>query len=208
MKSLELELLKEHCKFKSEYDVYILLAVARKKDHPDITNSQEIVFREVIKTEKDIERKYNKIHALTRNYMDGKYSFYVYITTNPRDIRKAFFLLHAQFTSMLSEFLCSGVVDVISKKFKRINELWISCLMKPGCRGSSKNFMIDLDDSKKLGEVCEELRKLTEVIRVTKSKNGYHIIVKPFNRTLMPKIEGMELQTDSITFVEYIVGGK
>ena len=54
-----IETLKEHCIFNSEYDIYVLIAVARKKDN-DLTNSQEIVFREIIRKESDIERKYNK----------------------------------------------------------------------------------------------------------------------------------------------------
>lgn len=200
-----LEILNEHCQFKTPHDVYILLAVARKKDN-NLTNSQEIVFREVIRKERDIERKYNKIGALTKSYMDGKYSFYTYVTVNPRDVRKAFFQLQNQFNTILSEFM-NGIVDVTIKKFKRIDGLWMSALMKDSSRGSSKNFMIDLDDSKKLRQVYEKLGALTEVIRVIKSKTGYHIIVKPFNRTLMPKIEGMEIKTDALMFVEHIVGG-
>ena len=197
-----IELLREHCKFESEHDVYVLLAVARKKDHPNITNSQEIVFREVIKTEKDIERKYNKIHTLTRNY-NKKYSFYVYVNVNPRDVRKAFFRMQELFNSMSKEYM-TGVTDVMTKKLKRINNLWMSALMKKECRGSIKNFMIDLDNPSKLGECCEEVRKLTEIIRVQKTKNGYHLIVKPFNRTLLPDTLGVEIKTDELMFVEYV----
>ena len=53
-----LVILEEHCEFLGEYDCYVLLAVSRKKDTPEITNSQEIIFREVIKSTKDIKRKY------------------------------------------------------------------------------------------------------------------------------------------------------
>ncbi len=57
-----------HCEFNSEYDCYVLLAVSRKKDIPEITSSQEIVFREVIKNEKDIKKKYLKVKAMCEIY--------------------------------------------------------------------------------------------------------------------------------------------
>lgn len=198
-----LEILKEHCKFESHNDVYILLAIARKKDHADLTNSQEIVFREVIKTENDIERKYNKIYVLTRNYYNGNFSFYVYITVNPRNIWKAFFLLNRQFNIAMEEHLNNNN-NILSKKLKKISGLWMSTLMKKTSIGSIKNFLIDLDDSKKLNEVCKELKKLTEIIKIQKTKNGHHIIVKPFNRKLMPQFEDMEIKTDDLIFVEYV----
>ena len=59
-----IELLQKHCEFITPNDGYVILAVSRKKDTTEITNSQEIVFREVVKSEKDIIRKYDKeIHA-------------------------------------------------------------------------------------------------------------------------------------------------
>lgn len=201
-----LKVLKEHCKFESFNDVYILVAVARKKDHKEITNSQEIVFSEVIKTKKDIERKYNKIHALTRNYLNGKYSFYVYVTVNPRDIWKAYFLLQRHFNIALEEHF-NGKNDNLPIKLKKISGLWISCLMKPTSRGSIKNFLVDLDDSSKLDEVCELLKEVTEIINIQKTKNGYHIIIKPVNRILLNNKShkyNFEIKTDALTFIEYV----
>lgn len=204
MKSLDL--LKSHCVFDSPYDVYILLAVARKKNNIDITNSQEIVFREIIKKPEEIERKYSKIKTLTENYRDSEgreYSFYTYVSVNPRNSMKAFFLLQNRFNTTLSEAL-SGV-DV-SLKFKRIGGLWMSALANPNCRGSRKSFMVDLDtkDPDQLDYVFKELSKHTKTELVVETKNGYHILVKPFNRTKFDIIGiDLEIKTDALLFVEY-----
>lgn len=91
-----IELLQQHCEFESDYDVYVLLAVSRKKDTPEITNSQEIVFREIIRHKDDIVRKYNKLKAQAENYIDdkgNKFPFYIYVSLNARDTKKAFFCL-------------------------------------------------------------------------------------------------------------------
>ncbi len=67
-------LLKKHCIFSNEFDVFVLLGVARKKDNEGITNSQEVVFREIIKDADNIEKKYTKLKTQCQNYrnIDGK----------------------------------------------------------------------------------------------------------------------------------------
>lgn len=200
-----IKLLKEHCIFGNPYDVYILISIARKKDNEGITNSQEIVFREIIKNPEEIERKYNKLKTLVKNYKDENnksYSFYTYISVNPRDSRKAFFLLQNRFNTMLSESL-SGV-DV-SIKFKRINGLWMSALANPNCRGSRKLFMVDLDvkNKKKLDFILRLLGKFTTIYQTIETKNGYHILVKPFNRTLIMPNNLFEIKTDALLFLEH-----
>ncbi len=65
-------LLKKHCKFGTDYDVYVLLGIARKKDNPNTTNSQEVVFREIIKNPENIEKKYTKLKTQCQNYKNSK----------------------------------------------------------------------------------------------------------------------------------------
>jgi len=84
------EKLKNYCDF--DKGVYVVMAVARKKDN-DLTKSQEIVIRDVLREERDIDRRYPRlIKQITDFKEEGKpVNFYVYVSCNPRDYWKAFY---------------------------------------------------------------------------------------------------------------------
>jgi hypothetical protein len=210
-----INLLKEHCKFGNDYDCYVLLAVSRKKDTPEITNSQEIVFREVIKREEDIIRKYNKIKAMCTNYRDENnksFPFYVYVSLNARDSKRAAFLLMNKILGWIEEET-QGVER--SRMFKKLYGHHYSVLMMKECRTKSqKYFMLDIDTKNKL-----KLSKIDECLAATLSfepliqetRNGYHYKVIPFNRQkfdLYLKSYNLkdvcEVKIDANFFVEYI----
>ena len=208
-----IEILKEHCEFKGAYDCYVMLAVSRKKDTPEITNSQEIVFREVIKSETDVVRKYLKIKAMCESYRDenGKsFPFYMYVSLNARDSIKATCILRAKMDLWMEEVL-RGVDR--SQFFKKVYGHFYSSLMEKG--GKSKNtkyHMFDYDIKDGSHKVfIEILREHTEVVMVNETKNGYHIKVKPFNAEeirdyLNEHSEVIELKRDANFFVEYVNG--
>jgi len=85
--------LEKHCIFEKETDVYVLFGISRKKNNGDMTSSQEVVFREVIKNKDNIEKKYTKIINSCVNYRTSdnkKLNFYVYVSVNARDIIKGY----------------------------------------------------------------------------------------------------------------------
>ena len=205
-------MLKEHCEFKGAYDCYVMLAISRKKDTPEITNSQEIVFREVIKSESDVVRKYLKIKAMCESYRDenGKsFPFYIYVSLNARDSLKAAFILRAKMDLWMEEVL-RGVDR--SQFFKKVYGHFYSSLMEKG--GKSKNtkyhmFDFDSKNDKKLQEFTALLSFHTKVLMINETKNGYHIKVKPFNAMdlgdyLADNKDIIELKRDANFFVEYI----
>jgi len=202
-----LELLKEHCKFEDKYDCYVILAVSRKKDTPEITNSQEIVFRDVLKSEKDLVRKYNKIKASLISYRDDtdkQYPFYLYVSSNPRNSRNATFSLVTRINAWVLQEL-HGVDN--SKMFKKLHGFFYSELMKKENRGSSKEFMIDFDekDPKAFIEILQD--EDIELILTQQTRNGYHFIVKPFNLVAFKdKYKGIDydIKKDANLFVEYV----
>jgi hypothetical protein len=209
-----IDMLKEHCEFKGKYDVYIMLAVSRKKDTPSITNSQEIVFREVIKSESDITRKYLKIKAMCESYRDedGKqYPFYLYVSLNARDALKATFELMGKINLWMEETM-RGIDR--SQFFKKVYGHFYSTLMHKTSKSKhTKFFMFDFDvkDEYRLKEFTALLNKHTEVIMTVETKNGYHLKVKPFNAEEIREYlneyhEIIELKRDSNMFVEYING--
>ena len=66
----------------------------------------------------------------------------------------------------------------------------------------------DSDDAVKCSKTVGELGEHTKVVCTRKTKNGYHILVKPFDRRVLNEFKHKEdftLQTDSLLFVEYVV---
>ena len=178
-----IELLQKHCIFNDNYDCYVLIAVSRKKYIPEITNSQEIIFRDVIKRKEDITKKYLKMKASIVNYKNenGKsYPFYLYVSANPRNARKATFSLIHKINHWIQEEL-NGVDN--SKMFKRIAGNFYSELMKKVNRGSIRNFLIDYDKKDKLDELQTQLILAGATpILIQETNNGYHIITTPFDK--------------------------
>lgn len=205
------ELLKEHCEFNYPYDCYVLLAISRKKDTPEITNSQEIVFREVIKNEKDIIRKYNKIKAQVVNYVDEdgkKFPFYIYVSLNARDSLKATFSLQNKINGWLQETI-NGVDR--SRMFKKVYGHFYSELMRKHCRTKGqKYFMIDFDEkeTEKVNDffkVC--YKEGINILLEQQTKNGWHFKVYPFDIRTLDSIKGMynfEIKKDANIFIEYV----
>ena len=203
-----LELLNQHCIFTSPYDVYVLFGISRKK-YNDCTGGQEKVFREVIKSLKDIEKKYLRLRNSVLAYRDedgSKRTFYIYVSVNPRDTRKAFIHLQKQFT-LINEELIKQVDK--SATLNRLDKYWLSSLMTPICKNGNK-FLIDIDAKGHLRDnVVIELVKHTKIILEQETKNGFHIITEPFNRKeieqwLPAKSNDYEIKKDSLLFVEWM----
>lgn len=209
-----IELLEKHCEFNTDYDCYVLLAVSRKKDTPEITNSQEIVFREIVRHKGDITRKYNKIKNQCQNYKDdnGKtFPFYIYISLNGRDALTAFYKfqhLMLDWNEELNKSLDARDSTRIHERIKRTDRHFLSVLMKPECRVKNKYFMIDFDEK----ETVDEFRlwitqNEIEIVIEQETKNGYHFKVKPFDRRKIDNIKMIydcEVKTDAQIFIEYI----
>ena len=205
---MSIRLLNELCKF-GKYDVYVLFAIARKKNNP-LTSSQEIVFREIIKTKEDIARKYNKISVLAKNYIspDGvRYNFYIYVSVNARDSIKGLFRFKSRLDSWLLESFNGGD---ISNKVKKIDALWLSSLMNPESKSSRGLFIIDLDTKNETTyeRIEDYLHKNSICVKLTQeTKNGYHIITSPFNvlsfNTYLNSygIDKVEVKKDGLLFL-------
>lgn len=206
-----IEFLKEHCEFKDIYDCYVLLAVSRKKDVPEITNSKEVVFREVLRKTEDIERKVKRLKLNCENYRneDGKkYPFYIYVTCNARDGKRA---ARSVMGKLMDCFYEESLGNERSRIFKRIDREFISHLMKPKSRSkNTKYFMIDIDTKDEdFVFIVKSYLKGKYIIRET--RHGYHIKSEPFNiqefNSNFTKEELNKLvsvQIDRLMFVDYI----
>jgi len=211
-----IKFLKEHCEFQhSKHDCYVLLAISRKKDVPHITNSQEVVFREVLRKPEDLHRKFSRLKLNTENYRDEndiKLPFYIYITLNARDGRKAALAMQRKITDCFYE---ESLGNDRSRIFKRLDREFISVLMKPAAKSkNTRYFLLDIDTkeadfiSKVAGalsfEICEN--SISQITR-----HGFHYKTKPFNiqefKTKFTEEElknKVEVKTDALMFVEYV----
>lgn len=188
---------------------YVLMGIARSKDNSEITNSEEVVFREVIldnTTEYKVQRKCrNLVGKMLATGLD----FYVYVSVNPRDFPTAFMNFMQQQTDWIKHTM-NGDKNK-QELMKRVGSKWISELQKPRNR-EQQRFCWDLDvkNVKTFGAVCTALFENTEVIHSTETVNGHHIITEPFNYNNSEFLQNMrekgvlELHTDGRVFIDHV----
>jgi len=182
----------------TDEEVMVMIAIARKKYNAKL-KSEQVVFREVV-TKENYEKKYKKLVALIHNYpSEAKPEDYsLYLSYNPRSVVKAVRLLKNRLADWEFE-LANGQQEEYFRKLRRFDREFISCLQKPESRSRKLFFLIDIDDAGKLEEVKALLDKIgikPEMIKET--KNGYHILVKPFDLRKWVGMEKVELKRDGV----------
>lgn len=192
--------IKNWCQFEDEH-VYIVMAIARRKFNPEISNSNEIVHRRILTCEEDISGQVDDILALINRH---ELNFRIYLTVNPRDIVSAYHAFVQELVSW-SESLYNGDSGVHTK-MERISSEWKSTLHKQEHKADSL-FLFDVDDvtEEKAWEFYRKLSEETDVVRFVETPNGYHFISEPFNYTQWSApVEYDELDTDGMVHVTEI----
>ena len=212
--------------------VYTLIAVARKKDNEGLTNSTEIVFREIVNSEEQFDKKYDRlIKAIEKD----SHNFKLYITFNPRSILKAYNLMKQKFLMWDNELI--NTVQIINPDNKhyvsivnrigRIHYEWISCLQKQEAIYKKNYFMLDVDEklnkraltilNNKVKRYCTlkgvngDIIKSTivnkEEIKTFSTQNGHHILLPICDtRKLMENLKEkyiVELKRDALVCIGY-----
>lgn len=194
------EFIQYWCDFRDDRG-YVLMAIARKAQNPDLTNSKEIVHRRVLASEKDVGYCYGDLKALIDQY---DYTFRLYLTVNPRSLTKAFYNFNKELQEMSSQLYHGhdGVLD----RLARLGSEWKSEVHSPEVRYSDY-FLFDLD-----GVTDEELVEFEETLKVHVPKvqrvstpNGFHVLCEPFNyKKFDASVQYDELSTDGMVFVEEV----
>ena len=180
-------------------EVLLMIAIARKKYNEKL-KSEEVVFREVVDAE-NWKRKYKKLLTLVRHYPSRAKpeDYSVYITYNPRSLLKALRLFKMRLVEWEFSAINSKNLTHCLMHLKKLDREFISCLQKPEARSRKWHFLIDIDDASKLDLVREQIEKLNlEVCAESRTKNGVHILVKPFNLELWKPIEDVEVKRDGL----------
>ena len=123
----------------------------------------------------------------------------IYGSINPRNLAKAIRIF--QYRQLDASFFAPEDRDSF---YLDLENRWISCLKSPKAAADSL-FLIDVDwntpeDTEKLFKIGEELAaKKIEVVDSYPTKNGAHIITKPFN----PSIVSFPVMKDSLMLWSY-----
>ncbi len=216
----DIEFLKNYCQFNTDFDCYVIMGIARKKDNVNITNSGEVVFREVIKSVDNIEKKYSKLLTQCKTYVtpEGEHlNFYIYCSASTRDSRKGYFAFRKRL-QLYEEEMMLGIPH--HNELKRLDSFWLSALMtKQGRAKVGKMFMLDIDtkDRNKIQQISDIMNKCSFILELYKreTKNGWHYLMAPFNVAKFNELifgaglkDLCEVKTDGLFFMDRIEGEK
>jgi hypothetical protein len=195
------EKITDYCEF-GEGRAYVLWAIARKKQNAELTNSEEIVYRKVLRHDEHVERKYNDIRGLINRY---DYTFRIYLSVNARDTLDAYIRFRDEMNDW-SHDLIRGHDESLAKLAK-IDTYWKSQLHMPENR-AEQYFQFDLDDvsHNELNQFVLALPDFVSVEWVAETPNGYHVITEPFNHyTHDSPVEYDDVDTDGQLHIEEVI---
>lgn len=208
----QVKFLNSVCRFEKPEDTYVLFAVARRKNNEFLTNSQEVVLRQIVKQSSDIEKKWKKLveEAKDYEYNGIKLNFYYYVSANARDAHKAWFVFQTKMNNYVEQLHTSNDKPSILKQLKRVDKHYLTCLMKPVCK-NSKRFLLDVDtkDEEQLAVISKTLwENNITLLTANETKNGHHLLVRPFDRRIFKDIKDVEVKPDGLMFIDYTEEGK
>ena len=188
--------IKDHCVFNSSY-VYFIEANARNKINTRKPNSNESkLLKFMIKTPEDIEIQFNKISVLCNN---SSLNYYIYLSINPRDIRKGYTEMKKIFLQYDHDILYN--LDVLDHRLKHLDNKWYSVLETPACK-ATRRYLLDID----VKDIPTELYEINfKNIVKYESNNGHHWIVDPFDVRLIEDIEFVHVKTDAKFYIDKII---
>lgn len=199
--------MEDYCEF-GEHRVYLLMAIARTRENPQLNSNSEVVFREVVKYEKDIRRKYDKLACSVENYRDdagNSLTFRLYLTVNARNTLTAYFNFLDRLNGWSKDMVYGD--DAVDGKLKRIDSYWKSELQRDSSKDDSR-FLLDVDTKDiDTGDLKQRLEAYTDVVVLRETPNGYHVITEPFPYPDMDYLhdhEEIDLETDRMMFIEYL----
>jgi hypothetical protein len=197
--TVDIDELRQLCTFGPDR-VYILLAIARAKENPEVAASERPTLREVVTEAEELPEKAARLdHAASR--FDATYR--LYLTVNARDALAATFRLRRRMDDWLEMRLHGN--DEVTEKFKRVDSEYVSVLQSDRCADDSE-FIFDLDDASAVdAERLEaELGARTTVRTVRETPSGYHVVTAPFDYTAFESDVAYELKTDGLLFCSYV----
>lgn len=190
----------------SNNNIYMLFAIARSKNNEGITAKQQIVIREPVRSPDSYPHKIEKIKSAARL---RNLKFYIYISVNARDTKKAY----ANFKKKLTEYELQAMFgqDEYKYQLSRLHKVWYSSLMQPNTR-ATKFFVVDIDtkNPETLEKVITSIKTFehkghkANVYHVQETRNGYHVVASSFDPRLLKGLENVSVQHDTLLYLDCI----
>ncbi len=173
---------------------HVLFLIHRNKEGGETNNT---------KYKKTIVRDSIEFRQTLREYVNEQVNsetpYRIYSSVNERDFNKAI----RQFKY---EQLDADYYDQIQKEnfYLDVKNRFLGCLMQPAQRQTSW-FLFDIDNVEGKDVYGETLQMLDSelIIKSYPTKNGWHIITKPFNYTTLTLPEGVEIKKDGLLLLSW-----
>lgn len=182
------DIVKNLLKFDSEDDFYHLQILKRKKDNPELGSNSYVIKTYYVTSTEYLEDKKFEITNLCRLH-----NARACINLNPRSFEKIAFHTMKKVSDIL-----------MNRDYKSVRKAYESVCGEFG-NGKYKSWIIDID-TKDINEISRVLDLINlqkpeekKFIALLETKNGYHMIVKPFDKS---KINlGHDLHTNNPTIL-------
>jgi len=190
-----LKQIKQLLVYDSEDDFYHLQIIKRKKEHPELGSNSYIIKTYYITSNEYLDLKFEEIKNLC-DFHNAR----AYINLNRRSFEKLAFHNLKKVTDC-----------IMNKDFKSIRKSYES-VCGSYMNESNKKWIIDVD-TKDFNQVlwfAEKTRnqetKESNVITFIETKNGWHIITKPFNtdlygRLIISNLLGVDIHKNNPTIL-------
>lgn len=184
-----LEQIKKLLIFDSEDDFYHLQIIKRKKEHPELGSNSYIVKTYYIRSIEYLDKKFDEIKSLC-NFHNAR----ACINLNRRSFERVGFHMLRKITE-----------QIMNKDYKSVRKAYESVC---GTHSNEpyKKWILDFDikDESIINDLVGELNNIRPIgykfIYKLDTKNGYHLIVSPFDINDFNIYRGKLLTTKGITF--------
>jgi hypothetical protein len=178
--------------------IRMLMLCQRNKEGRDTNKTDRASTRKISKNKEEF---YEILSEFKKLKEESSEPLRIYSCVNRRDLDKAI-------REFKREQLDADYYDKDSRNqfYFDIRNRWISCLMQPNCR-TETFFLIDIDnvqgETTDISLVERHLERLkVEVVAKYLTKNGVHIITKPFNPNQFHSEFG-EIKKDALLLLDF-----
>ena len=186
------DIMEEFRLFTNNYHVLFLIHRNKEGGETNNTKVEKIIVRN------NLEYKKALILLLTKKYQSDL-PLRIYASLNERNFNKAI----RQFKY---EQLEADYYDQVQKEnfYLDIKNRFIGCLMQPAQKATSY-FLFDIDNEKGRDVMGEALTAIPgeQIVQTYSTKNGWHIITKPFDYTKCVLPKNCEFKKDALLLLAY-----
>lgn len=177
--------------------IYFIMGLARPKNNKGITKSQRVFFRIPVRSPESYKFGLEKLKADCER---TGLKMYMYVSVNARNTLNAY----ENFKRKQAEYEIQAIHG--KKEYLQMlpimDKLWYSCCMQPNARGT-KYFLLDIDtkDPYVILHLRDTVKKTTDILLETETRNGFHWIVRPFDVRIIDPFINVTVQKDGLLYL-------